>query len=224
MIYSGDLCVAVLLWVSMYGRVLHSVSFIAQQVGRVIKGCQWGIWPLQIIQLLFLQNILYLSATPLDHSGIPAPLLITITQPLTQKEKAEIRWPLRPPWNSISACHRTTEQLYHNSEVVCDRCVFIKTISVICFKLHYSVFNKIFQLLYSWWVPDRFSPEAYASIPVTCMSFLRHVPLHLGEPHHQKLSVWIVNKCRRGGGIPLLHLFFSSPSPHSFLSQCITGL
>lgn len=41
-IYSGTLCVADL-FVSMHGCVLYSVSFIAQQVGRVIKGCQWGI-------------------------------------------------------------------------------------------------------------------------------------------------------------------------------------
>lgn len=53
MIYCGALSVAGL-FVRMHGCVLHSVSFIAQQVDRVIKGCQWGIWPLQISQLLFL--------------------------------------------------------------------------------------------------------------------------------------------------------------------------
>lgn len=39
---------------------------------------------------------------------------------------------------------------------------------------------------------SRFSPKAYASIFVTCMSPLGHMPFHLGEPHHQKLAAWIV--------------------------------
>lgn len=90
MMYSGALCVAEL-FVSMHSCVLPSVSFIEQQVGWVIKGCQWGIWPQQIFQLLFFYNTLYRFATLLDHRGIQAPLLIKITHSQSTERESKSR-------------------------------------------------------------------------------------------------------------------------------------